>query len=190
MNHETGTNTIASLFLSSPVGYLISPQRAFSRYRFALLLAGFSLLITSCHKEDNHHKKTVPLKGEFVTNLTLIVPASPGVLEQIRVTGTGSGTPFGKATYESDVKVDITASPEITSGTDTITAENGDQIFSTISGYIPGPDANGNVQVFNTHTITGGSGKYAGATGTYKVTSKGNIESLTGTATLDGMITY
>ncbi len=184
------SNVIKSFVLSSPHHHSISNLRAISKYRFVILLAGFAMLITSCHKEDNHHKKTVPLKGEFVTSVLLIVPPSPGVLEQIRVTGTGSGMPFGKATFESNIKVDITASPEITSGTDTITAENGDQIFSTISGYIPGPDANGNIQVFNTHTITGGSGKYAGATGTYKVTSKGNIKSPTGTATLDGMITY
>lgn len=183
------SNVIKSFVLSSPHHHSISNLRAVSKYRFVILFAGFAMLITSCHKEDNHHKKTVPLKGEFVTSLTIIVPASPGVLEQIRVTGTGSGTPFGKANYESNVNVDITVSPEITSGTDTITVENGDQIFSTISGYIPGPDANGNFQVFNTHTITGGSGKYAGATGTYKVTSKGNIKSFTGTATLDGMIT-
>jgi hypothetical protein len=183
------SNATKSFVLSSPRHHLITQRKAFSKYLSVLLLAGIAMLITSCHKEDNHHKKTVPLKGEFVTSVSVIVPPSPGVLEQIRVTGTGSGTPFGKATFESNIKVDITVSPEITSGTDTITAENGDQIFSTISGYVPGPDANGNYQVFNTHTITGGSGKYAGATGTYKVTSKGNIKSFTGTATLDGMIT-
>ncbi|MEJ7738000.1 MAG: hypothetical protein WKF97_11275 [Chitinophagaceae bacterium] len=182
------SNTKNLLVLSSSLRHSFNP-RSFSKYCLVLLLAGITLLISSCHKEDNN-KKTVPLKGEFVASVMLIVPPSPGVLEQIRVTGTGSGTPFGKATYESDVTVDVTASPEITSGTDTITAENGDQIFSTISGYIPGPDANGNFQVFNTHTITGGSGKYAGATGTYKVTSKGTSKSPTVTATLDGSITY
>lgn len=183
------SNVIKSFVLSSPHHHSISNLRAISKYRFVILLAGIVMLITSCHKEDNHHKNTVPLKGEFVASVTVIVPPSPGVLEQIRVSGNGSGTPFGKATVEENLKVDVTASPEITKGTENITAENGDQIFSTVSGYVSAPDAKGNYQVFNTSTITGGTGKYAGATGTYKETYTGNIAAPTSTAVFDGMIT-
>lgn len=177
------------LLLSSPLHHSIYQRRALSQYCLVLLLASIALLAGSCQKSDNH-KKTVPLKGEFVTSVMLIVPASPGVLEQIRVTGKGSGTPFGKATTEYNLKVDVTASPEIVSGIAAITAEDGDQIFATVSGYVSSPDAKGDFQVFNTHTITGGTGKYSGATGTYKETAKGHVESLLGTDTLDGTITY
>jgi hypothetical protein len=168
----------------------IIPRRLFSKYRLVLMLAVIAMLVNSCKKEDHQCEKTVPLKGEFVTSVMVIVPASPGVLEQVRITGTGSGTPFGKATLEDNVNVDMSVSPEIISGTSTITAENGDQIFSTISGYSPAPDASGNFQVFNTHTIIGGSGKFAGATGTFKETAKGNFASPTSTDTLDGTITF
>ncbi len=187
MNQVSTTKN--SLVPNSPLHHSIYPPRSFSKYCLVLLLAGITLLVSSCHKEDNN-KKTVPLKGEFVASVTVIVPASPGVLEQIRVTSKGSGIPFGKATFEENAKVDITASPEITNGTEIITAENGDQIFSTVSGYIPSPDAKGNFQVFNTNTIIGGSGKYAGAKGTYKETATGNIGAPTVTIVLDGSITY
>ncbi|MEO5997497.1 MAG: hypothetical protein ABIN89_12230 [Chitinophagaceae bacterium] len=188
MKHEL--NAIKSFVVSSPGHHSIIKPRPIPKYRFVILLAGIAMLITSCHKEDNHHKNTVPLKGEFVASVTVIVPPSPGVLEQLRITGKGSGTPFGKATFEENVKVDVTASPETVKGTETITAENGDQIFSTVSGYVSPPDAKGNYQVFNTSTITGGTGKYAGATGTYKETYTGNIAAPTSTAVFDGNITY
>ena len=96
---------------------LIYPPGLFSKYRFILLFAGIMLLISSCKKDDHQCKKTVSLKGEFVTSVMVIVPASTGVLEQVRITGTGSGTPFGKATLADNVKLDMSFSHELISGT-------------------------------------------------------------------------
>ncbi|MEP6950328.1 MAG: hypothetical protein ABI863_13675 [Ginsengibacter sp.] len=162
---------------------------SFSKF-ILMLLAVIMMLATSCQKPHEHIKKTVPLTAEFQDSVTVIVQGSPGVLEQVRVNGWGSGTPIGTSTFEDDVKVDASVSPEIIKGVETITTANGDKIFATINGTSPDPDEQGNYEVFNKNTITGGTGKFAGATGSYSVTVKGNFNVLTENDTYAGTITY
>ncbi len=160
-------------------------------WHFTLLLGVLAMLfVSSCQKSHNYLKKTVPLDAEFEDTATLISPGSPGVPEQVRINGWGSGTPIGESTFEDNVQVDVSVDPEIIKGVETITTANGDKIFSTIAGYSPAPDKEGNYEVFNTNTIVGGTGKFAGATGSYTVTVKGNFSVLTESDTFKGTITY
>ena len=179
----------SSLILSSQDG-LICQQSLFSRYRFFFLLAGILMLASSCQKPHEHIKKTVSLNALFKDTATLIVQGSPGVLEQVRINGWGSGTPIGKSTFEDNVKIDISVSPEIIHGVDIITTEDGDKIFSIFNGYSPDPDKQGNYEVFNKDTIIGGTGKFASATGSFTVTVKGNFNLPEETAIYTGTITY
>lgn len=157
---------------------------------YFLLIGFIPVLMWSCQKSYGHFKKTVPLNAEFQVATTIISPAGPGVLEHASASGSGSGTPFGTATVGDDIHVDMSVSPEIITGVDTITTSNGDKIFSTFTGTSPAPDEDGNFQVFNSATIRGGTGKYAGATGHFNVTLNGNFKNPTADAVYTGTITY
>lgn len=183
-------STIRNLVIPASQHGIIWKQSLFGRYRFVLLPLVIAILASSCQKPHEHLKKTVSLNAVFQDTGTLIVPGSPGVPEQVRINGWGSGTPIGKSTFEDHIKVNTSVSPEIITGVDVITTSNGDKIFSTFTGYSPDPDEQGNYGVFNNDTITGGTGKFAGATGSFTVTVKGNFNLPTETATYAGTITY
>lgn len=161
----------------------------FSKF-LLVLLAVIMIMVTSCQKSHNPFRKTVALNAVFQDTGTLLVPGSPGVPEQVRINGWGSGTPIGKSIFEDNVKVDMSVDPEIITGVDVITSENGDKIFSTFRGYSPDPDESGNYEVFNKDSISGGTGRFAGATGSFTVHVKGNFSLPTETATYTGSITY
>ncbi len=146
------------------------------KYRFMLLIASFAMLITSCHKEDNHHKKTVPLKGK----MTLIVKGNT-------VSGTGTATHIGRFTIvEPNNSIERNADGSLTiTGTAIITAANGDEIHATHSGSVHFL-SNGMAQVTAEFTIMGGTGRFAGATGSFEVLSLPNP----GDYTLNGTISY
>ena len=168
--------TIATLAIKPPQ-QSINYWKFFSRYRMIILLTCICATVSSCHKEDNHCKKIVPLKAEF--------QIIAGKDDQI--TGTGKGTPIGNSTF---IAHDNTANFPLLTGSQTITAENGDQIFSTHSGSAKGPDKNGILLITLNNLITGGTGRFAGASGTFIANGKTNTVIGTGTVTFDGTISY
>ena len=181
----TTINSIVRSFSS------ISPRRLFSKYRLVLMLAVIAMFISSCQKEDLHFKKTVPFKAEFIVTLTILKAGTPGVPEQDHVTGVGEGTPIGKATFDAYTQSDIfSPEPQLVTGKGSTIAENGDQIFSTTKGYAIGPDAKGDIKIVLNDVITGGTGKYAGATGGWTTLATANINTPLGTASEEGSITY
>ncbi len=159
-------------------------RRLIPKHRFVLLLASIALLISSCQKEDTLCKKTVPFKAVFQVQ-SAVTQQGPPLL--ISATGTGYGTPIGKSSFVGHAQVD--ASNNFTDN-GIITASNGDQIFETAKG--PGPvvdPANGNFLIISKNIITGGTGKYAGATGSYTTIAHGNVNSPDGIDSLKGTIT-
>ncbi len=174
------SNTKNLLVLSSPLHHSINPRRLVFNYRLAFLFAVTMLLISSCNKEDQLCKKTVPFKGTFTTKDSVISPT------QDEITGIGELTHFGKSTFVAEV--DGGDFP-LVSGTQIITDANGDEIFSTFTGSVIGPDANGILLITNHNTITGGTGRFAGATGNFIQKAIAYTYTPIGSATFDGTIT-
>lgn len=183
------STTRDSLVTRFPKLASISPQRLFLKYRTILLLASIFLFIGGCKKEDHLCKKTVPFKATyFVTSE--VTSAGPPIQKQ-HLTAIGEGTPIGKATFEADVELDLSApAPTPVSGKQIITTENGDKIFTTGKGFAIGPDANGDIKVVTNDIITGGTGKYEHATGSYNTLATASIKSNKGTDSSEGSITY
>jgi hypothetical protein len=75
-------------------------------------------------------------------------------------------------------------------GTGVLTAANGDQIFVAASGTSCFDPATGLVDLSGTQTITGGSGRFEGASGTLTVTGTVNPATNAISYTLDGSISY
>lgn len=84
------------------------------------------------------------------------------------VNGSGSGkaTLLGRFTMTYELEVDLLTLPFQTIGSAVFTAANGDTLFTDITGLgtPTEPDVNSIVEV---HTITGGTGRFAGATGSF-----------------------
>jgi hypothetical protein len=170
---STTINTLVRSFSS------ISPRRLFSKYRLVLMLAAIAMLIGGCKKADNDCKKSVSFNGDFQTKDSPISPTHS------QITGRGNLTHLGKCTSVAEVYEDNF--PSIY-GTQTITVANGDEMFTTFTGSIDGPDSKGVVLITNQNIITGGTGKLAGATGNFTQHAIAYTYTPIGTATFDGTI--
>jgi hypothetical protein len=99
--------------------------------------------------------------------------------------GTGNATHLGRFILSADFTV-TTATGNAT-GTATWTAANGDQIFVSVVGH-------GDIVVFpivtitETHTITGGTGRFADASGTIRIARSGSIVTGVTSGSLSGEI--
>jgi hypothetical protein len=181
--------TIGSLLFSSSLHHSSHQRKLLSKRRFVLLLAGVMLLVSSCRKEDHDCKKTVPFKAEFITadviTDTANLPGNP--IQKDHITGTGEGTSIGKATLEAFIVSDLTT--PFVNGNEIITAANGDKIFMSNTGSVTGPDSNNNIHATLDLTISGGTGRFAGATGSLTGLVTQSIITPAGTLSLAGAIT-
>jgi hypothetical protein len=98
--------------------------------------------------------------------------------------GTGNATHLGRFTLTSDFIVDpatVTAS-----GTAIWTAANGDEIFTTHTGE--GVVTFPLLDTMETHTITGGTGRFAGASGSIVLERAINLLTFISSASITGTI--
>jgi hypothetical protein len=105
--------------------------------------------------------KAVPFKGQSSGVVTAVGFDPVAGIAYNRVEGQGQATHFGRFTVTGDVAVDvITGIPD---GTWTLTAANGDMLFLAMGGH--GID---DTHGFGAFTVVGGTGRFAGATGSYE----------------------
>ena len=167
---------------NSHLRYLNGNGIKFSKLLFLFSLAAFAI-INSSFKVDlrqssaekvNGVKKAVPFKGELSVTLG-----------EGGTSGTGVASHIGALQY---VSLDVINFPFVT-GTATITAANGDEIFTTFSGQLT-DIGNGMLNVNIENTIIGGTGRFTGATGSF--ISTGTANAITGIAntTFTGTISY
>jgi hypothetical protein len=98
--------------------------------------------------------------------------------------GTGTATHLGLFTLTSDFTVNSATVTAV--GTATWTAANGDQIFTTHTGE--GVVTFPLLATEETHTITGGTGRFADASGTIVLERSINLLTLVSSATITGTI--
>jgi hypothetical protein len=106
-----------------------------------------------------------------------------GVLHQL--SGTGEATHLGRFTLLSEFTV-IPPPVSTASGTATWIAASGDELFTTVAGQavITFPTA----ALVETHTVTGGTGRFAEASGTLVVERSLNIQTLASSGSITGTI--
>lgn len=126
---------------------------------------------------------SLPFRGSFDLTSSAAVncpPTCPPTTLTITGRQNGNGTHLGNFTAHT---IDIVNMPTTqATGTLSLTAANGDQLFATTAGaedqFIP-PNVS---HVTQTATITGGTGRFAGATGTFTVEHTSTIDFAAGTA--------
>ncbi len=168
-----------------------------------LLVAASICFIVSCQKESivapetgnkpisvnaKMNESGVPFKASFETASRPL--AFPPIL-RLETTGTGIGSHIGKATLLAYPTINFTTPPPFAvRGTLVITAANGDEIFASFTGTRSVPNATGSFTINATYTITGGTGRFQNATGSFVGISLGTVGIHTGTASYEGYISY
>lgn len=105
----------------------------------------------------------VPLKGWLEGRLTMSTPLTPPLVSNL-IEGSGNGTELGRYTIEIPHVVDTTT--RILTGTYEFTAANGDTLTAEFTGQAR-LTAPGVLTVLDRATITGGTGRFAYATGSF-----------------------
>ena len=143
----------------------------------AILLMGTTLAAASA-------RKPLPLKGSIEAVETYQVN---GPTMFVTATGTGEATHLGRYTVSYEVEVDLPTG----SGTGLsaqYVAANGDTLFADGSGQATPTDDPTVFVVVETFTITGGTGRFDGATGNFTEERRVNIVTGVTSGTISGTI--
>jgi hypothetical protein len=114
----------------------------------------------------------VPFKGSFEGDVTVTPP-----FVMVDVEATGVATHLGKFTL--DIPHVVNAANGTAIGSYEFTAANGDKLYAEFTGIATPTATPGVLYIEETATITGGTGRFAGATGSF--TSERLYDTLAGT---------
>ena len=122
----------------------------------------------------------VPFKGSLDGVVTVTpVPGGPPTTVDVLVEGTGNATQLGQFTLTIPHRVD--RATRTASGSYHFTAANGDTLSADFTGQSMPTATLGVISIAETATITGGTGRFDGATGSF--TSERSYDTLLGTTT-------
>jgi len=104
----------------------------------------------------------------------------------VSLSGTGQATHLGRFTATFHLQVDVRTSTSL--GSFTLIAANGDSVFGTLSGHATG--GGGIASIVEAAIITGGTGRFADATGSFTIERV--LDQATGisSGSFDGTISY
>jgi hypothetical protein len=142
----------------------------------AILVVGTTLAASA--------RKPLPIKGSIEAQETYQVN---GPTMFVTATGSGEATHLGRYTVRYEVQVDLPT------GTGTglsaqYVAANGDSLFAEGLGQATPTEDPSVFVVVETYTITGGTGRFAGATGSFTETRRVNIGTGVTSGTMEGTI--
>ena len=120
----------------------------------------------------------VPFKGRLELGVVSVTPLAPPFVS-VEIEGTGNATQLGEFTLSIPHLVD--RSTGVIVGSYEFTAANGDTLTADLVGQSTPSGVPGVVFVVETATITGGTGRFANATGSF--TSERLVDMTTGTIT-------
>ena len=129
-----------------------------------------STAISGTAGTDAKGGSALPFKGSLQSNEGVVLAGETA--DDRHLEGTGNATHLGRFTLIADFTV--TRKTGDATGTATWTAANGDQIFVDVFGH-------GDIVVFptvtiaETHTITGGTGRFADASGEIDISRSADI---------------
>ena len=126
----------------------------------------------------------VPFKGSLAGTATITPLGGPIVAVEVRATGTA--TYLGKFTLEAPHVVDQSTLTAV--GTYTLTAANGDTLTADLDGIARMVEPPNVIAITETATVTGGTGRFEGATGSIQVERVFNRATGATTGTFDGWI--
>jgi hypothetical protein len=174
----------------------MSPHRAASLVRACSVV--YVLAVVACSNDTSSGlfspagpalsaaSVALPLSGTVVSGHTAVYP--PGTnTALIHEVGTGSATHLGRYAWVEDITLDLVTLTGTAQAT--LTAANGDVVRATV--VVSGTPAGGVfVDTEEVATITGGTGRFARAEGSYTLKRSLNVATGASTGSFDGSITY
>ena len=131
--------------------------------------------------------RLVPIAGTFETR-PVPPSAQPCPAGSIRTNGEGAGVISHLGRSTQSITGCFSPATLTSTGDVTLTAANGDQIHLTVTSTFAPSGPGGNAVVTSIGTITGGTGRFADATGFASIVTIFDGSAGAGTATIDGMI--
>ncbi|HSL44000.1 MAG TPA: hypothetical protein VK897_11255 [Anaerolineales bacterium] len=156
-------------------------KKTFGSIVIALLL--LIILVSTTLAAPAAAEKKFALKGSFDATETqqVVLP-----IAYVDATGVGNATHLGLFTYHLQAELFL---PTLTAtASATLTAANADMIFGAGSGQGTPTGMPGIVSIVETYTITGGTGRFEGATGNFTVERLIDRATLTSSGTISGTI--
>jgi hypothetical protein len=145
-----------------------------------------SLLVVFVMADTAQAGELVPFKGTFSGQTQIAVPTDDPDVVFVTTGGGGEATQLGHYSVISPHYTNL-VTLEVW-GTQEFTAANGDTLTAHISGrFVSTPD--GLLAAQLTGTITGGTGRFEGATGSYTFDILFDFATFISVATIDGTIT-
>jgi len=126
-----------------------------------------------------------PFRGSDVGGFAIPENCSDGRL-QIVITGIGHATQVGRYAYSASECFDPVSGTF--AGSATLTAANGDTLLGSYVGRVFGTTDPNVITYEEELEVSGGTGRFAGATGTLQVTGVANLATLEYTQTLIGTV--
>lgn len=132
-----------------------------------------------------------PFRAHFEVPMSLTAdPACRGF--RVSGTGTGRATHMGSATISVDECVDFAMEPGRVHvyGSLVLTAANGDELHVSVDKVGDPPGPTGDAHVAGPYVVTGGTGRFSGATGAGSTTTDANVITSTAIAELVGTLRW
>ena len=152
---------------------------------FVGLVAAFAISLASVAVSATAAE--TPFKGTVnAVETGTFVPGVPPTRLLVR-DGTGTATYLGKYTEHITMQIDLLTRHSM--GSATFTAANGDTLTATVEGQAT-PASPGVLSIVEVYTITGGTGRFADATGSFTLNS--TVDQATGVSsgTFSGAIDH
>jgi hypothetical protein len=141
-------------------------ERMKTRTRTILYLPMAAMILTAALAVPAAAKNQVPFKGALQGNDIDSPGPSPTTIV-VTTTGTGIGTHVGEFSFTQELTLDLVTLTA--AGSAHWVAANGDSIDTTLAGSGEPTDTPGVFRITEIQTITGGTGRFAGAQGSFTV---------------------
>ena len=140
-------------------------MKTISRADVRLLTA---VILTTALANPASAKNNVPFKGTIDSVETTIAVFPPDVpFPTLLVDGSGSGHATHLGAYTVTFTFEVNLDDFSATGFYEFVAANGDSLFTQVIGQGTVPDQDGISFLTASHTITGGTGRFAGASGSF-----------------------
>jgi len=145
------------------------------------MTALFLTFLTAAFAASAKPDKELPFRGA-IQGVEIATVEFP--LLFVDATASGNATQLGRFTMTYELEVDLLIHD--TSGSAVFTAANGDSLFTDIVGH--GTSLGDFASIVETHTITGGTGRFEGASGSFIRTYMLNLVTGVTSGSFDGTI--
>jgi hypothetical protein len=133
----------------------------------------------------------LPFKGRLQGSFTFVPDPPPSTFASVNFGPlTGNATHLGRFTLTGPHRVNVAVTPATATGTFEFTAANGDTLTASFTGLGTPTAVPGVASIVETATITGGTGRFAGATGSFIVERTVDLINLQTTGSFEGTIVW